>query len=379
MPTSSARASRRRGRAAPRAADSPARRARARARWWCRREGSRAALPLPISPTAISRSVPSPPRPNTTSQPPSRAGVGRKRRGVARLGGGRRPSTSKPPAASARADLAAARSPRRRPPPEAGFQIRSAGRVTVGMRRRWRSAAASERSLKKSRRRRLGRDPEMPVGALGGDPAARRALQEAFLDQERLVDVLERAAVLADRGGDRLDAGGAAAGSARSAWSGSCGRPRRSRARRPRAASSARRAAARVDARRRPSTCAKSRTRRSRRLAMRGVPRLRRAISAPPSASSGMPSRRAERARICARSIGAVEVEPVDDAEAGAQRRRDQPGAGGGADQREARQVDLDASAPPGPWPSTRSTWKSSMRGVEDLLDRRPAAGGSRR
>ena len=50
----------------------------------------------------------------------------------------------------------------------------------------------------------------MPVGALGCHPPARRALQEAFLDQERLVDVLERAAILADRRRDRLDPGGPA-------------------------------------------------------------------------------------------------------------------------------------------------------------------------
>ena len=53
-----------------------------------------------------------------------------------------------------------------------------------------------------------------------------------------------------------------------------------------------------------PSTSAKSRTRRSRRLAMRGVPRERRAISAPPSASSFTPRMREERSRICSRKRG---------------------------------------------------------------------------
>jgi hypothetical protein len=51
-------------------------------------------------------------------------------------------------------------------------------------------------------------------------------------------------------------------------------------------------------------TCAKSRTRRSSRLAMRGVPRLRRAISSAPSASSGMRNSDAERATIFASSSG---------------------------------------------------------------------------
>ena len=49
-------------------------------------------------------------------------------------------------------------------------------------------------------------------------------------------------------------------------------------------------------------TCAKSRTRRSRRFAMRGVPRLRRAISAAPSGSIGTPRIREDRFTMNSRS-----------------------------------------------------------------------------
>jgi hypothetical protein len=76
---------------------------------------------------------------------------------------------------------------------------------------------------------------------------------------------------------------------------------------------------------------------------MRGVPRARCAMrSAPPrrSAHRGCgPS-----AARCARSRDAVELEPLHDAEAVAQRRGQQAGARGGADQRERRQIELDGT-----------------------------------
>jgi len=50
-------------------------------------------------------------------------------------------------------------------------------------------------------------------------------------------------------------------------------------------------------------TSAKSRTRLSRRLAMRGVPRARNAISAAPAGVSGTPRICADRARIVSRSV----------------------------------------------------------------------------
>jgi hypothetical protein len=51
-------------------------------------------------------------------------------------------------------------------------------------------------------------------------------------------------------------------------------------------------------------TCAKSRARRSSRLATRGVPRLRRAISKAPSSSTAIPRIDAERRTIVTRSSG---------------------------------------------------------------------------
>ena len=53
-----------------------------------------------------------------------------------------------------------------------------------------------------------------------------------------------------------------------------------------------------------PITCAKSRTRRRKRLAMRGVPRERRAISAAPSGVMGVASRPAELVTMTASSSG---------------------------------------------------------------------------
>src|SRR5688572_17557698 len=65
------------------------------------------------------------------------------------------------------------------------------------------AAVSKERPVDAARRR----VPEMLVSPPRGDPRARRALQEPLLDEEGLVEVLDRAALLADRGGDRLDAG----------------------------------------------------------------------------------------------------------------------------------------------------------------------------
>ena len=61
-----------------------------------------------------------------------------------------------------------------------------------------------------------------------------------------------------------------------------------------------------------PRTSAKSRIRRNRRLAMRGVPRARRPISSAPASSIGMPSSRAERRTIAVSSVGRVELERLD-------------------------------------------------------------------
>ena len=69
---------------------------------------------------------------------------------------------------------------------------------------------------------------------------------------------------------------------------------------------------------------------------MRGVPRARRAISVAPPGRCGCRGGRAERLTIAGELGVRVVVEPLDDAEAVAQRRGQQAGAGGRADQREA-------------------------------------------
>ena len=75
---------------------------------------------------------------------------------------------------------------------------------------------------------------------------------------------------------------------------------------------------------------------------MRGVPRERRAISPAPSASQAMPRMPAERAHDARQLLRRIELQALHDAEAVAQRRGQQAGARGGADQRERRQVELD-------------------------------------
>ena len=50
----------------------------------------------------------------------------------------------------------------------------------------------------------------MPPGLQGDDAAARRARDEALLQQEGLDDLLDGVARLRQRGGDRLDADGTA-------------------------------------------------------------------------------------------------------------------------------------------------------------------------
>jgi hypothetical protein len=77
-------------------------------------------------------------------------------------------------------------------------------------------------------------------------------------------------------------------------------------------------------------------------LAIRIVPRARRPIS---SAASAV-DREAEQAGVAGDALGqllvAVVLQVLDDAEARAQGSRDQPRSGGGADQREAWQLEAD-------------------------------------
>ena len=119
-----------------------------------------------------------------------------------------------------------------------------------------------------------------------------------------------------------------------------------------------------------PATAAKSRTRRSRRPAMRGVPRARRAISWAPSATDG----RAEHARAARddllQILDRVEVEPDGDAEAVAQRRRQQAGARRRADERELGEVDAHRARGRA-LADDEIELEVLHRRIEDLLDRR--------
>ena len=82
---------------------------------------------------------------------------------------------------------------------------------------------------------------------------------------------------------------------------------------------------------------------------MRGVPRERRAISRAPSAATSRSSSRAARRHDLLELVDGVEIEPHRDAEAVAQRRRQQPLPRRRADQGEARQVDPHRCAPTAP------------------------------
>ena len=210
----------------------------------------------------------------------------------------------------------------------------------------------------------------MAPGRRGGHPAPRGAHQQALLHQERLVHVLDRLGLLADADGQRRQA---RPGRRRS---GAQMASRMARSTLSRPSSSTPNRARPVVGRglgrrcRRPRTSAKSRTRRSRRLAMRGVPRDRRAISAAPAGvEAARPGCRADRRTMASRSAGLVVVEPGDEAEPVAQRPGDQPGAGGGADQGEPGQVEADR-------PGRRALAEHDVElevlhgRVQDLLDR---------
>ena len=74
------------------------------------------------------------------------------------------------------------------------------------------AALRAARAFRTSSPSRFGaQESQVAVRRGRGDAAARRALEEAGLEEVGLVEVLERAAVLAERGGDRADADGTAA------------------------------------------------------------------------------------------------------------------------------------------------------------------------
>ena len=103
---------------------------------------------------------------------------------------------------------------------------------------------------------------------------------------------------------------------------------------------------------------------------MRGVPRDRRAISAAPSSVRWNSSSRAPRRDDQAQFLRRVEYQPQRDAEAVAQRGRQQAGAGGGADQRERRQVDAHA-ARGGAVADDQVELEILHRRIQHFLDRR--------
>src|ERR1041384_5460938 len=86
---------------------------------------------------------------------------------------------------------------------------------------------------------------------------------------------------------------------------------------------------------------AKSRTRRSSRPAMRGVPRGRGAISLAPSFVMPVFRTRAARLAICSSSGLGIKIQPHRNAEPVAQWIGQETGAGGGADQGELCKFDL--------------------------------------
>ena len=106
---------------------------------------------------------------------------------------------------------------------------------------------------------------------------------------------------------------------------------------------------------------------------MRGVPRARRAISWAPSALMAAPSTRAPRVTTRSSSATRVEIEPDGDAEAVAQRRRQQAEPRGRADERELGEVDAHR-ARRRPLADDEVELEVLERRIEDLLDRRAQA-----
>ena len=103
---------------------------------------------------------------------------------------------------------------------------------------------------------------------------------------------------------------------------------------------------------------------------MRGVPRERRAISVPPSSVSGSAEDAGAAPHDVLELVDLVEIEPDRNAEAVAERRRQQPEARRRADQREGREADLDR-ARRRPLADDQVELEILERRIEDFLDRR--------
>ena len=106
---------------------------------------------------------------------------------------------------------------------------------------------------------------------------------------------------------------------------------------------------------------------------MRGVPRERRAISFAPSSADADAEHPGAALHDQLEFLDRVEFEPDRDAEAVAQRRRQEAGAGGGADQGELRQLDLHR-ARRRPLADDEVELVVLHGRIEDLLDRRVEA-----
>ena len=106
---------------------------------------------------------------------------------------------------------------------------------------------------------------------------------------------------------------------------------------------------------------------------MRGVPRERLAISFAPSSRHADPEHARAALHDQLQFVDGVELEPDRDAEAVAQRRREEPGAGRRADQRELRQLDLDR-ARRRPLADDQVELVVLHGRIEDFLDRRVEA-----
>ena len=104
-------------------------------------------------------------------------------------------------------------------------------------------------------------------------------------------------------------------------------------------------------------------------MAIRGVPRERREISSAASASISTSRIRAERRDDPRQLLGLVVLEPEGHPETVAQRRRQQAGARGRADERERRQVERERPRR-GPLADDDVEPEVLERRVEDLLDR---------
>ena len=148
-------------------------------------------------------------------------------------------------------------------------------------------------SLEEPARRRLRHRADVRAPELGDHAAARRALEEAELEEVRLVDVLDRVRLLAERDGERRQADRPAAELVRRSPTGARGRCVRARPRRPRAAR-APRARSRASRRRRAAP--------RRRRGRGGGSGSRRAASRAPARRSRPPRPPRSRPRGCAPS-----------------------------------------------------------------------------